>query len=280
MQDDLVGQVALFTGAVNPITVTVARWLGNEGVRLVFAGSQVSRDPLLESLLYQFRRDILCMDDCVEDPAAVQQLVASVESACGRVDMVFHTLGSRRRTAALDAFSLGGGMDVTDVARAGGTPLTPLTPLKSALTCSSGAIRHLAHRDHGHVIHLVTRAEVGAIEVEQMVLDRVRGLLAQERTGGRLRMSAIYFDGTAARQIGGAAAEYEPRIMDENTARLVEEDGWIGRVMVERAIGDMVREVCREQSSAPRPMAGVMSAMETIDFHGGVQPSIERHAIQ
>lgn len=265
MQDDLAGQVALFTGAVNPITVTVARWLGNEGVRLVFAGPNIDGDPHLEPLLYQFRRSVLCLDAGVEEPADVQRLVAEVEGALGRVDMVFHTLGSLRQSIALDAFSLGPGTDVA---------LQSAAPLVSALTCSSGAIRHMSRRDRGHMIHLVTRAEVGAIEVEHMVLDRVRGLLAQERTGGKVRMSAIYFDGAAARQIAGPASVYESRLMEENTARLVEEDGWIGRVMTERAIGDMVRQVCGEAPGVMRP------GMESIDFHGGVQPSIERHAIQ
>jgi NAD(P)-dependent dehydrogenase (short-subunit alcohol dehydrogenase family) len=265
MQDGLAGQVALFTGAINPITVTVARWLGNEGVRQVFAGPEISRDPLIESLLYQFRRDILCMDEMVDDPASVQRLAESVESACGRVDMVFHTLGSQRQRAALDAFSVGAGA---------GLALNAAAPLMSALTCSSGAIRHLSQQDRGHMIHLVTRAEVGAIEVENMVLDRIRRLLAQEGKGAHVRMSAIYFDGTAARQIAGPAAAVETRLLDENTGRLVEEDGWIARVMTERAIGDMVRQVCRETPGAMIP------GMESIDFHGGVQPSVERHAIQ
>src|SRR5690349_14640230 len=105
MHDDLDGQVALFTGAINPITVTVARWLGNEVVRPLFAGPGGSREPLLEPLLYQFRRDILCMDEPVDEIGAVQRLVESVEGACGRVDMVFHTLGNRRQRAVLDAFS-------------------------------------------------------------------------------------------------------------------------------------------------------------------------------
>jgi hypothetical protein len=133
----------------------------------------------------------------------------------------------------------------------------------------------MSHSQHGHVIHLVTRAEVGAIEVERVVLDRLRDLFADGGTGGSLRMSAIYFDGASARQIAGAPAEStDSRMLEENTARLVEEDGWIGRVMLERAIGGMVSEVCGE-----RPLK-LPARIESIEFHGGVQPSIERHAIQ
>jgi hypothetical protein len=197
---------------------------------------------------------------------SVQELVASIESACGRVDMLFHTLGAGRSAGTVDAFSVQPGR---------GLAVQGSAPLAAALTCSGGAIRHMSRTKHGHVIHLVTRAEVGAIEVERVVLDRLRDLLAEGGTAGSVRMSAIYFDGTSARQIAGPPPESpDSRMLEENTARLVEEDGWIGRVMLEQAIGDMVSEVCSE-----RPLA-LRTRMESIQFHGGVQPSIERHAIQ
>lgn len=43
----------------------------------------------------------------------------------------------------------------------------------------------------------------------------------------------------------------------ENTARLAEAGGWIGRVKLERAIGDMVSQVCRETPLAFRTGHGI-----------------------
>jgi NAD(P)-dependent dehydrogenase (short-subunit alcohol dehydrogenase family) len=269
MQVQLDGQVALFTGAVSPITVTVARWLGNQGVRLVFAGPGVNCDPLLDPLVYQFRRDILCLECPITEASAVHELVDSVEASCGRVDMLFHTLGRRRRAEAIDAFSLA----------AGGTGALMNTqdgaPLSSALACTSSAIRHMARKAHGHVIHLVTPGEVGAIEVERLILDQIRDVLSQEVAGSDIRLSAIYFDGAATMQLcHGFADRPESRLMDDFTSRLVEEDGWMGRIMVEEGVGDMVRLVCGQQGATGQPR------MELIDFHGGLRPTMERHAIQ
>src|SRR5439155_7351853 len=80
-------------GPLTPLTMTAARRLGNCGVRLVFAGPAISSDASLQPLLYQFRRDLLCFDIDLPDARAVSDVVDTVERACGRLDLVVHTLG-------------------------------------------------------------------------------------------------------------------------------------------------------------------------------------------
>ena len=52
MGDGLAGKVALITGASTPLSLTVARRLGNEGARIAFVGRKVSRDSGIQALLY------------------------------------------------------------------------------------------------------------------------------------------------------------------------------------------------------------------------------------
>jgi len=260
-------QVIIFTGAVTPISITVARWMGNEGAQLVFAGSNISAEGALQPLLYQFRDGLVCIDTSLESTDAVQDVVSNVEQAYGPVELLFHTLGGPRPCTPIDAFSSTPGSDLAMCGSA---------PLMSALTCSSAAIRHMARTRQGHVIHLITRADVGAIEVEEIVLERLRNHIRAEGYGSSVQMSAIYFEDVASLQLPGSASVLDDeRLMQECAGRLVEEDGWIRRVMLERAIGDMVKQVCGLDS---KRKGNMNRSVQQIDFMGGARPNIQRHS--
>jgi hypothetical protein len=257
MNTGLSGQVALLTGPVTPLTVTAARHLGNAGVTLVFAGPQVAEDPRLRPILLQFRQCIHCIDVDLRTSEAVEETVAAVEQLLGRVDILLHTLGSAQT-------------DAPEWKPAEGAALVwhGNTPLLGALTCSSGALRYMSRQNHGHVVHLVTRGDVGALEVEQLVQARLRQAWSQDGSPASVSMSAIYFE-----EIGPllpASPAEEPRLLDTFVARLVEEEDWASRVVLERDIGQMVLEVCA-QSYTDDP-----GTVHSFDFSGGgrIAPSL------
>jgi NAD(P)-dependent dehydrogenase (short-subunit alcohol dehydrogenase family) len=231
MNDNLRGQVALLTGPVTPLTVTVARQLGNAGVRLAFAGPNVDDNPELQPVLYQFRRDAVCFNMDVNNVEAAEAVVAETEHIFGQIDIVIHTLGSAHaewRQGSSKALVWNGS-----------------APLIGALTCSSGAIRHMSRRQHGHVIHLVTRGDVGALEVEKLVQSQLQKTWSQDGAPGQVSLSAIYFE-----EIGPLLPPppaQEPRLLEAFTARTIGEDDWASKLFLEQEIGNMVLQVCSQQ---------------------------------
>src|SRR5436305_8993622 len=94
MQECLAGKVVLLTGSPTPLSLTVARRLGNEGAALAFVGTRVSRDTGVQALLYQFRRESVCVDTDISDPQAMEAAMMAVEEELGPVELVIHTLGA------------------------------------------------------------------------------------------------------------------------------------------------------------------------------------------
>jgi hypothetical protein len=236
MEEGLNGQVALFTGPLTPLTLTVARWLGNAGVRLALAGPRIGADPGLQPLLYQFRRDTFCFDVDLSDPQTVHDIAEQTERVLGGLDMLIHTLGGAQAERCVDLLDPGARAVVWN-----GSP-----PLRAALTCSNGAMRFMARRQHGHVLHLVTRADVGALEVERLVLKRLQQSWQQHGVPRNVTMSAVYFEEVAALLPPASASNRpEPRLLEMFTERLVEEEGWIRKVMLEREIGSLIQNICR-----------------------------------
>jgi len=264
MNGTIEGQVALFTGPPTPLTLTVARCLANAGVRLAFAGPRISAEPGLQPLLYQFHRDVFCFDVELSAPQAVQQIAEQTERALGGLDILIHTVGVARTDRCLDLLDPGAQAVVWD---GGG-------PLRAALTCSSGAMRYMARRRHGHILHLVTRADVGALEVERLVLDRLQQAWSQDGARSSVTMSAIYFEETATLLLPAAApARTEPRLLEMYTGRLVEEDTWIRKVMLEREIGRLVLQVCgRMDRVAP-------GEVQSFDFSETLRPIAEASSV-
>lgn len=259
MGEGLSGQVALFTGPATPLAVTVARHLGNAGVRLAFAGSGAGHQPELRPLLCQFRRNIVCLDADLTTAEAAQDVVAEVEGLFGQVDLFIHTLGN----AAVDCFEMPHPAAAALALNSGG-------PLVNALICSSGAIRHMASRRHGHVLHLVARSAVGAMEVEKLVLSRLQEAWSRDGAPGNVALSTIYFDRLAPLMLSGDTEQTgpdEPRLLESFTAGLLSEDDWMSRVALERQIGSLVVQVC----SRPEYAAG--GAMHTFDFPTAAQVS-------
>jgi len=252
MGEGLSGQVALFTGPATPLAVTVARRLGNAGVRLAFAGPRAGRQSELRPLLCQFRRDIVCLDADLTTAEAAQDVVAQVEGLFGQVDLFIHTLGN----ASVDCFEMPHPAAAALALSSGG-------PLVNALICSSGAIRHMASRHHGHVLHLVARSAVGAMEVEKLVLSRLQEAWTRDGAPGNVALSTIYFEELAPLMLTGdsePAGASEPRLLESFTAGLLAEDDWMSRVALEREIGSLVMRVC----SRPEFAAG--GAVHTFDF--------------
>lgn len=260
------GQVALFTGVPTPLALAAARQLGNGGMRLVFAGPGVASQPSLQPLLYQFRRSAFCMEADLSDPASVEAVVAAIEAQIGQVEVFIHTLG-KAKSEVYDAFSLLGG-----ALTAGDRQVLKRSnaPLLSAMTCSRGALRHMAQRNHGHILHLVARGDVGAFEVEKLVLNRLHEAWERDGAPTGVRMSSIFFEDLTPLvpsanplALPGSASPYdieEPRLLDCFTARLAEEEDWIERVLLEREIGNLILKVCVSET------AETMQNVEAFDF--------------
>jgi hypothetical protein len=261
---------ALFTGPATPLTVTVARELGNAGYALGFA--RASRGPAgaLRPILSQFKDRVACVEADPADRESMETAAAEVERRLGPVDLFVHTLGA----AAWDCFA---------DAETGATATRG--PLFTAVACSRVAAWHAAKRDNGHIVHLVTRDDVGAAEVELRVLSALQADWARDGMPRNLTMSAIYFDdvaplipsapfprpgvtavgaGRQVRSIGAPpqrAQDQEPRLLEQHGMRLMDEDNWIARVMLEREIGRLVLDVCSRRS------AGASGAVQSFDLH-------------
>jgi hypothetical protein len=126
---------------------------------------------------------------------------------------------------------------------------------------------------------------VGATEVELRVLSALEADWARDGMPRNLTMSAIYFDDVAPltpptpyplpgltavsaarlpRSIGAPpqmAYDQEPRLLEQHGMRLLEEDNWIARVMLEREIGRLVLDVCARRSGA------TAGAVQSFDLH-------------
>jgi hypothetical protein len=247
MDEGLCGQVAILTGPPTPLSLTVARHLGNTGVRLVFAGRNISENRELLAVINQFRRDALCFDADLNDVREVRAVLEAVERSFARVDMLIHNLG--------------GGQGEWRVVRSTALVWNGGAPLHTALTCSSGALQHMAERRHGHIVHLVTRDEVGALEVEQLVLSRLQQTWMQDGPPSNVVMSTVYFAEIAS-LLPGNSPRREERVVESSWDRVLEEDDWAARVILERQIGDLFLEVCRQ-----RPASA--DALQSFDFSGG-----------
>jgi hypothetical protein len=247
MDEGLCGQVVILTGPPTPLSLTVARRLGNAGARLAFAGRNLSASRDLLAVLNQFRRDALCFDADLSDVREVQAVLEAVERSFGRVDTLIHNLGSAQgewRVVRSRALVWDGG-----------------APLHTALTCSSGALQHMAARSHGHIVHLVTRDDVGALEVEQRVLAQLQQAWSEGRPPANVVMSTVYFDQiTPLRASSGRPAE--ERIIESYWDRVLEEDDWATRVLLEQQIGELLLQVCEHKVALSGPV-------QSFDFSGG-----------
>ncbi len=254
MGDGLAGKVALMTGAPTPLSLTVARRLGNEGARIAFIGRKVSRDAGIQALLYQFRRESLCLDADLSDPAAVEAILSCVEEAFGSVDLVVHTLGEPEPQPE----SRGGGLVIRN----------STAPLTAALTTTRGAMNHMQRRQSGHIVHLVSGDQIGAVEVERRALSGLRQQWGLPGGSTAVALSAIYFD-EAASLPGVSPDQGEPRVLEIYTGRAIEEDEWMRRVLLEHEIGNLVMRVCNHPSEM------FPGRVESFDLPVGVHAVLE-----
>jgi NAD(P)-dependent dehydrogenase (short-subunit alcohol dehydrogenase family) len=249
VREQLEGQVALFTGPMTPLAVAAARRLGNAGVFLAFAGNSVSDDPDLQPLLCQFRRTARCIETPLQTVEHMEQAISEAERLFGRMDILIHTLGGERPAAA----EMRGSALVWNAS----------APLIRALVCSSGAIRHMARRRHGHVVHLVPRGDVGAAEVERLVQSRLEQAWRADGAPGNVALSAIYCEGI--RPLLTPLVAPDRRLLETFTGRVVEEEDWAERLFQERELGEMIVRVCsQDYGDAP----GEVHSFEISGFAG------------
>src|SRR5688500_10694624 len=135
MQGNLRGKGAVLTGPTTPLSVTVARRLGNEGAFLVFTGPDLDDDKNIRSLRAQFRHCSAVLEADLSDPEGVARAIERAERLAGQVDLVIHTLGApepEERGYAL-------------VIR------NSTAPLRAALTCTRGAMDYMQEIGRAHV---------------------------------------------------------------------------------------------------------------------------------
>ena len=78
---DLTGKTALVTGASGGIGGAIARALHTQGAHVIVSGT---REAALESLAAELRDRVTCIACDLSDPAAVDGLVSSAETAAGK----------------------------------------------------------------------------------------------------------------------------------------------------------------------------------------------------
>jgi hypothetical protein len=227
MRELLSGKVALMTGSLTPLALTVARRLGNEGVRIAFVGRRISLDTAVQALLCQFRHESLCFDADLTDPACVEEVLCAVERAFGAVDLVIHTLGVPVPHAETREHGL--------VIR------NSTEPIATALSCTAGAINHMKRRRSGHILHLIGGEQIGALEVDRRALSALQQV--RIGSGSYVALSAVFFDESASLR---ALAPQMPdlRVLESFVARTMMEDDWAQQVLLDRQVGDLVVRVC------------------------------------
>ena len=225
MLGNLRGKGAVLTGPTTALSITVARRLGNEGAFLVFAGPDSGEDKHVRSLMAQFRNCAALLDADLSDPDGVGRAIERAERLAGQVDLVIHTLGAPEMEERGYALVM----------------RNSTAPLRAALTCTRGAMDYMRGRQEAQILHLVSAAEIGAMEVEKVALMRLREAWGLQMSAP-VTLSAIYFDESAS--LPPPRENREARLLESFTGRLLEEDGWAEQVMLEREIGDMVVGVC------------------------------------
>lgn len=236
MKTDLQGQAALFTGAFLPVTLTVARRLWQEGVRIAFAGPNVRSSDVLYSLSRQMHGDVSFISSNMSSPEEAQEAAGLAAECFGRVDYLFHTVGSDTDSLSSNPY---GAFYVDN-----GATLT------SAVISSCGTLAQMVAQRHGHILHLVTRTDVGAQEVESLALDRLRQSWTLAGAPAGIRLSAVYFDEPKLL----APVQREPgeaRVLEMAIGRSMEEDDWAEKVMQAGAIGDLIVQVCSGTGAQP-----------------------------
>ena len=226
MLGNLRGKGAVLTGPTTPLSAAVARRLGNEGAYLVFTGPDPGDDKNIRSLMAQFRHRAGVIEADLSEPDGVARAIERAERLVGQVDLVIHTLGSpepEERGYAL-------------VIR------NSTAPLRAALTCTRGAMDYMRGRREAQILHLVSASQIGAMEVEKVALSRLQQAWGPQMSSP-VSLSAIYFDESASLP-PFSEKQRDARILESFTGRLLEEDGWADRVLLEREIGDMVVGVC------------------------------------
>jgi len=246
MQGRLCGRGAVLTGPMTPLSAMVARRLGNEGAFLAFTGLGTAGCEMVQSLLYQFRDRSMCIEANLSDPGEVADALGQAERAAGPMELVVHTLGPTQASAPEGIEKAGHALVVR----------SSNAPLRTALSCTRGAMDYMRGRKGAHIVHLVSVAHIGAMEVEKVALARLQNAWGR-RPNGSVRLSAILLEGESV--LSGRSNQGAARILESFTGRLLEEDDWIRDVLMEREVGDLVLNVCKGTMSRAAGWAPAVS---------------------
>lgn len=219
------GKTALMTGPFSSLALTAARRLGREGVLLALAGRHLSSDYALISLQRQFSGSLILLNADIMEPSSIEAAAREVDRVFKRLDILIHTVGAPHEAPGHTHW--------------GPFLMNSVSPFTAALMCSSGALKYMVERRSGHILHLVIPSEVGAEEVEEETLRRLRNIWAGNGSPEGVRISVLYLEETRLLpQVQGLIGE--ARVLELATGRTMEEEDWAERIFREDAIGELV----------------------------------------
>lgn len=179
------GSVTLLTGATGALGGVTARRFRAAGARLALP----ARDPekLAEALpeLAADTDDVLALPGDLDDPAAVDAMVAATVERFGRLDLVVHVAGG-----------FAGGRPVAD------TPVELWdgqwhTNARPAFLLSRAAARVMRRRGSGAIVHVASTAAlaggagVAAYSASKAAVVRLTESLAAELAGSGVRVNCV-----------------------------------------------------------------------------------------
>ena len=184
-------------------------------------------------MMAQFRESVTAIDSELTASDDVADAIEAAERCACRMNLVVHTLSAPEPAESGDALIVRNSM----------------APLQTALTCTQGAMKYMSGRSDAQMMHLIPAQEIGAIEVEKEALRRLRDAWSSYRANP-IALSALYLEQSIPY---AAARPRTDRILEQFTDRLLEEDSWTHRVMVEQEIGDLVMRIWLDQYHSGTP---------------------------
>ncbi|WP_431285512.1 SDR family NAD(P)-dependent oxidoreductase [Humitalea sp. 24SJ18S-53] len=224
------GQVALVTGGVRRIGRATALALAAEGADVVLhaRSSRAEADAVAREVEALGRRSMVVLCD-VTDEDGVDSMMASIDAAFGRIDILVNNAAMRGEDPFLD-MSFARWREITG------------TILDGAFLCARGALRRMVPRNYGRIINMGGfSAHVGAAE-------RAHVVAAKAGVVGLTRALAVEFAGHGVTvncvvpgKIGGKRSA--------GSGKGIAGMPIVGREGVPEDVAEVIRLLCRPASS-------------------------------